>query len=116
MSLKTPLERAREEAEKINYCDECEHFEVVGNSAFCGVSGKYLHPLMMVRGQGNGPAYRCKDAVRKKEYWPDGDWNMPDGLHLSARPVIWEDGRVEVAMYVNGKYAGGWKYEVGGLK
>lgn len=110
MSLKTPLERAREEAEKINYCDECDNFIMAGGCAFCKISGKYLHPLMLERGQGRGPAYRCVTAMPRKGYGPDGDWNMPDGLHLSARPVMREDGCVEVAMYVNGKYAGGWKY------
>ena len=63
----TPLERARAEAEKINYCDECQHFTVVGESAFCEVSGKYLHPLMMMRGKGTGPAYHCKKAKRKEK-------------------------------------------------
>ena len=101
---------ALEKEKRINYCDECDNYTTVGESAFCKVSGKYLHPLMFQRGEGNGPAYRCEDAAPKRDYGPDGEWNMPDGLHLSARPILWEDGTIELVMYVNGKHAGGWKY------
>ena len=61
------VKRLREVAEKINYCDECQHFVVVGSAAFCEVSGKYLHPLMIMRGQGTGPAYHCKNAKRQED-------------------------------------------------
>ena len=62
----TPLEKAlaREIVGEIDYCDECEHFKWVRNAAFCGISGKLLHPLMLQRGQGSGPARNCK---RRKE-------------------------------------------------
>lgn len=38
------------------YCDECEYVRVVDNTVFCGLSGKLLHPMMFLRGQGFGPA------------------------------------------------------------
>lgn len=57
---KTPLELALERQGTIEYCDECEYLRVVNNTAFCGLSGKLLHPMMFVRGLGAGPARRCK--------------------------------------------------------
>lgn len=60
----TPLEKALQEEGKVNYCDECEHFKIVGNTAYCKVNGKLIHPIMLTRGQGRGPAWNCKK--RKK--------------------------------------------------
>ena len=62
-----PLERALQDEDKINYCDECENWLVVGNVAYCRKSGKLIHPLMFARGQGYGPARRCKNAKRKAD-------------------------------------------------
>ena len=56
----TPLEKAKAEESRVNYCDECEQFEIVGNAAYCKVDGKLIHPIMMARGQGTGPAWNCK--------------------------------------------------------
>ena len=56
----TPLEKARAEEGRVNYCDECEQFEIVGEAAYCKVDGKLIHPIMMARGQGTGPAWNCK--------------------------------------------------------
>ena len=56
----TPLEKAKAEEGRVNYCDECEQFEIVGNAAYCKVDGKLIHPIMMARGQGTGPAGNCK--------------------------------------------------------
>lgn len=56
----TPLEKAKAEEGRINYCDECEQFEIVGNAAYCKVDGKLIHPIMMMRGQGTGPAWNCR--------------------------------------------------------
>ena len=49
---KTPLEMALEREGQIEYCDECEYVRVVDNTVFCGLSGKLLHPMMFLRGQG----------------------------------------------------------------
>ena len=56
----TPLQKALQDKGKVNYCDECEQFQIVGNAAYCKVDGKLIHPIMIVRGQGRGPAYNCK--------------------------------------------------------
>lgn len=56
----TPLEKAKADEGRVNYCDECEQFEIVGNAAYCKVDGKLIHPIMMARGQGTGPAWNCK--------------------------------------------------------
>lgn len=56
----TPLEKAKAKEGRVNYCDECEQFEIVGNAAYCKVDGKLIHPIMMARGQGTGPAWNCK--------------------------------------------------------
>ena len=58
----TPLEKALMDEDKIDYCDQCENMKVVGRIGFCTVSEKILHPLMYTRGQGYGPARRCKNA------------------------------------------------------
>lgn len=52
----TPLEKAM----SVEYCDQCDNFVIKGNAAFCKVDGKLIHPLMVMRGQGSGPALRCK--------------------------------------------------------
>lgn len=59
----TPLEKARqrEAAGGIDYCDECEAFVVIHGTAYCERSGKLIHPIMLERGQGTGPAQNCKD-------------------------------------------------------
>lgn len=56
----TPLEKAKAEEGRINYCDECEQFQIVGNAAYCKADGKLIHPIMMMRGHGTGPAWNCK--------------------------------------------------------
>lgn len=61
---KTPLELALEREGQIDYCDECEYLRVVDGTPYCGVSGKLLHPMMFLRGQGYGPARRC---TKRKE-------------------------------------------------
>lgn len=61
----TPLEKAKAEADRVNYCDECGHFTIVGNGAFCKVDGKLIHPIMLVRGQGTGPAWNCKKRIKQ---------------------------------------------------
>ena len=60
----TPLEKAKDEEGRVNYCDECEQFEIVGNACYCKVDGKLIHPIMLARGQGTGAAWNCKK--RKK--------------------------------------------------
>ncbi len=55
-----PLEKAKAAEGRVNYCDECEQFEIVGNAAYSKVDGKLIHPMMMVRGQGTGAAWNCK--------------------------------------------------------
>lgn len=68
MSGKTPYEMAIEKQSRkgIDYCDECENFELVGSACYCSVSGKMLHPLMYERGQGTGPARRCDKRGGRK--------------------------------------------------
>lgn len=61
---KTPLELALERQGTVDYCDQCEYMRLVDNTAFCGLSGKLLHPMMFIRGPGYGPARRC--AKRKE--------------------------------------------------
>ena len=56
----TPLEKAKSNKGRVNYCDECEQFEIVGNAAYCKADGKLIHPIMLVRGQGTGAAWKCK--------------------------------------------------------
>jgi hypothetical protein len=56
----TPLEKAKSNKGRVNYCDECEQFEIVGNAAYCKIDGKLIHPIMLVRGQGTGAAWNCK--------------------------------------------------------
>ena len=60
----TPLEKAKAEEGLVNYCDECEQFEIVGNAAYCKASGKLIHPIMLMRGQGTGPAWNCKKRIK----------------------------------------------------
>ncbi len=55
-----PLEKAKSNKGRVNYCDECEQFEIVGNAAYCKADGKMIHPIMLVRGQGTGAAWNCK--------------------------------------------------------
>lgn len=59
---KTPLEIAeeREAAGAIDYCDECQYIRVIRQAGYCGISGKLLSPIMFERGQGYGPARRCR--------------------------------------------------------
>lgn len=64
---KTPLEMALEREGQIEYCDECEYVRVVENTVFCGLSGKLLHPMMFLRGQGFGPARRCTKRKEARE-------------------------------------------------
>ena len=65
---KTPLDLAleREAAGEIDYCDECEYLVVVRGTAYCGVCGKLLLPMMFERGQGYGPARRCQKRKEAK--------------------------------------------------
>lgn len=60
---RTPLEiaLARQAAGEIDYCDECEYVVVVRGTGYCGVTGKFLLPMMFERGQGSGPARNCKE-------------------------------------------------------
>ena len=58
--MMTPYEKAKAEEGRVNYCDECEQFKIVGDAAYCKVDGKLIHPIMMARGQGTGPAWNCK--------------------------------------------------------
>lgn len=63
---KTPLDLALERAGEIDYCDECDYLRVVCGTAYCGISGKLLLPMMFERGLGTGPARRCgkrKEAI-----------------------------------------------------
>lgn len=64
---KTPLELALEREGQIEYCDECEYLRVVDETPYCGVSGKLLHPMMFLRGQGSGPARRCTKRKGAKD-------------------------------------------------
>lgn len=65
---KTPLDLAleREAAGEIDYCDECEYLVVVRGTAYCGVCGKLLLPMMFERGQGYGPARRYQERKEAK--------------------------------------------------
>lgn len=58
-----PLDKALKG--EIDYCDECCNFVVAGDYPYCRVSGKMIHPIMLTRGQGSGPARVCKYANRK---------------------------------------------------
>ena len=60
----TALEKARAEEGRINYCDECGQFTIVGNAAYCKADGKLIHPIMLIRGQGSGPAWNCKKRMK----------------------------------------------------
>ena len=67
---KTPLEIALEREaswEDIDYCDECEYIAIVKGVGYCGISGKLLHPMMLERGQGCGPARRCQQRKEAKK-------------------------------------------------
>lgn len=67
---KTPLEIALEReasGEDIDYCDECEYIAIVKGVGYCGISGKLLHPMMLERGQGCGPARRCQKRKEAKK-------------------------------------------------
>lgn len=55
----TPYEKAMQRKDGINYCDECDQFQIVGYAAYCKADGKLIHPLMMTRNQGFGPARNC---------------------------------------------------------
>lgn len=57
---------ALERASRVNYCDECENFVILNDAPYCKVDGKLIHPTMMVRGTGSGPAMRCKKRERPK--------------------------------------------------
>ena len=62
----TPLEKALRSQDEIDYCDECEFMRLVKGAAYCGVSGKIIHPIMFERIQGYGPARACKARREKK--------------------------------------------------
>ncbi len=66
---KTPLDlaREREATGEVWYCDECEYMTVVRGTAYCGISGKLLHPMMFERGQGRGAACRCGKRKEARE-------------------------------------------------
>ena len=47
---KTPLELALEreaKGELTHGCIECEFCQIVRGTAYCGISGKLLHPMML---------------------------------------------------------------------
>lgn len=69
MENKTPLEMAleRQEAGEVWYCDECEYMVLVKGTAYCGIDGKLLHPMMFERVQGNGAACSCGKRKGAKE-------------------------------------------------
>ena len=84
---KTPLEMALEREGQIEYCDECEYVRVVDNTVFCGLSGKLLHPMMFLRGQGFGPARRCTKRKEAREMGltaADLQRMGPEALHYVA--------------------------------
>lgn len=56
----TPLEKALATKNEIDYCDQCEYIRLVRSVGYCGIDGKMLHPLMYTRGEGYGPARRCR--------------------------------------------------------
>ena len=62
----TPLEKAKANAGCVNYCDECESFVILNDAPYCKVDGKLIHPIMLVRGQGTGPAWNCKNRQKPK--------------------------------------------------
>lgn len=66
----TPLEKALQNSNKINYCDECEFIRLVNRVPYCGINGKLIHPIMFDRSiPGYGPARQCKKreiALSKK--------------------------------------------------
>ena len=63
----TPLEKALQEHGEIDYCDECEFIRLVGGTPYCGVSGKLIHPIMVERGMGTGPARNCWKRKEQRE-------------------------------------------------
>ena len=63
---KTALDKAKEEVARIDYCDECVNYAILGNAAYCKESGRMIHPLMVKRGEGHGPARNCENAKRKE--------------------------------------------------
>lgn len=65
----TPLEKAKASGERVNYCDECEKFKIVGNDAYCEADGKLIHPIMLIRGQGTGPSWNCQKRMKKKTHY-----------------------------------------------
>lgn len=67
ISPATPLEKALEAKGRVNYCDECEHIQIIGNAPYCKVDGKMIHPIMLTRGQGTGPAWNCEKRKREAE-------------------------------------------------
>lgn len=72
MENKTPLEMAleRQEAGEVWYCDECEYMVLVKGTAYCGIDGKLLHPMMFERVQGNGAACSCGKRKGAKDMGP----------------------------------------------
>lgn len=63
--MATPLEMLMEREKHVDYCDECEHYIPWRRVACCEISGKLLHPIWVMRCDGHGPAYWCKNAVRR---------------------------------------------------
>lgn len=96
----TPLEKARAEEGRVNYCDECEQFEIVGNFAYCKVDGKLIHPIMMMRGQGTGPAWNCKKRLKRET-------NYDTVTHMSIE---------ELAEFLDRVRGDGWLVGVGARK
>ena len=56
----TPLEKARAEEGRVNYCDECEQFEIVGKAA-------YAHSIRSVLGTTRQGA---KGTISPSEIFP----------------------------------------------
>lgn len=67
----TPLEKAKDAAGRVNYCDECESFVILNDAPYCRVDGKLIHPIMLVRGQGTGPAWNCKKRIKPKTHYDE---------------------------------------------
>lgn len=78
----TPLEKAKVAEGRVNYCDECEQFEIVGNAAYCKVDGKLIHPIMLMRGQGTGAAWNCKKRRKPLTNYDSIIRKTPDELAL----------------------------------
>lgn len=76
----TPLEKAKAAEGRVNYCDECEQFQIVGNACYCKVDGKLIHPIMLARGQGTGPAWNCRKRMNHKTNYEKLISNTPEEM------------------------------------